>query len=131
MLTRLILLFSFLTALCVFPGTWAQADEKQERKPSIAEYRAIGLKALERKDNVGASDAADRLLEDYENDPRAMRSGSGHLSAFRQDSLVDQAVRAILAVVPNDKPELWQYGIALAWSAVTTKAVSYLSCTES
>ncbi len=115
MLTRLILLFSFLTASCLVPeSTWAQAKKEQERKPSIAEYRAIGLKALERKDNAGASDAADRLLEDYENDPRAMRSGADlYLRSGKIHSSIKQFER-YLAVVPNDKPELWQYGIALA-----------------
>ena len=115
MLTRLILLFSFLTALCVVPGiSSAQADEKQEPKPSIAEYRAMGLKALERKDNVAASDAADRLLVDYENDPRAMRSAADiYLRSGKVHSSIKQFER-YLDIVPNDKPELWQYGIALA-----------------
>ncbi len=121
MLTRLILSFALLAIGLVLPSAFglasalgAQAVNEQEPQPSIADYRAMGLKALERQDKLAASDAADRMLEAYGSDPRAMRSAADlYLRSGKINSSIKQFER-YLAEVPGDKPELWQYGIALA-----------------
>jgi lipoprotein NlpI len=106
-----------LSAICVIlsvVGSRPQgcADENNP-PPSISELRAEGLRALEKGDRFTASDAADRLILHYENDSRATRiAGDLYLRAGKVHSSIKQFERYI-EMVPGDKPELWQYGIAL------------------
>lgn len=93
--------------------TVASADEP-EAPPSISDLRTSGLRALETGDRSGASDAADRLLLHYEADPRAIRlAGDLYLRSGKIHSSIKQFERFIERV-PQEKPELWQFGIALA-----------------
>jgi lipoprotein NlpI len=93
------------------PHTFA---DEPEAKPSISDLRTTGLRALEKVDRTAASDAADRLLLDYENDPRAIRLAADlYLRSGKIHSSIKQFERFIERV-PQEKPELWQFGIALA-----------------
>jgi lipoprotein NlpI len=115
-LVQLSVIASWLVALSAplsFCAPCASADEP-EVKPSISDLRTTGLRALEKGDRAGASDAADRLLLDYEADPRAIRLAADlFLRSGKIYSSIKQFERFIERV-PEEKPELWQYGIALA-----------------
>ncbi len=81
---------------------------------SIAEFRVIGYRALEKRDALLASDVAERLLANYEKSPEAIRlAGDLYLRVGKVNSAVKQFERYV-RLVPADKPELWQFGIALA-----------------
>jgi lipoprotein NlpI len=114
MRTRRFLLLP-LFAMCAFVSTKSigHADEP-EVVPSISELRMEGLRGLEKRERAAASDAADRLMLHYENDPRAIRlAGDLYLRSGKIHTSIKQFERYI-ELVPDDKPELWQYGIALA-----------------
>ncbi|MGV3483294.1 MAG: tetratricopeptide repeat protein [Planctomycetaceae bacterium] len=82
--------------------------------PSIADLRVAGLRGLEKGDQAAASDAADRLLLHYANDRGAIRlAGDLYLRCGKINSAIKQFER-YLDLVPEDRPELWQYGVALA-----------------
>lgn len=101
---------AFLTTCAWFvscTATWA------EEVPSIADLRIAGLRGLEKGDREEASGAAGRLLLHHENDPRAIRlAGDLLLRAGKINSAIQQFERYI-ELVPGDRPELWQYGVAL------------------
>jgi len=61
-----------------------------------------------------ASDAADRLLLHYSNDPRAIRLAADLLLRTGKINSAAKQFERYLELVPGDKAELWQYGIALA-----------------
>jgi lipoprotein NlpI len=99
-----------ISLLCGLPCALAQ----ERSSPSISELRIQGLKGLEKRDGAVASDAADRLLLHYPKDARAIRlAGDLYLRSGKINSSIKQFERYI-ELVPADKPELWQYGIALA-----------------
>lgn len=92
----------------------APGADEPEKVPSISELRLIGLRALENGDRTAASDAADRLLMNYEADARAVRlAGDLYLRSGKVHSAVKQ-FETYVEREPADKAELWQYGIALA-----------------
>jgi len=80
---------------------------------SISDLRTMGLRALEQGNRQTAGEAADKLLLNFEDDSRAIRlAGDLYLRSGRIRSSIKQFERYI-ELVPGDKAELWQYGIAL------------------
>ncbi len=104
-----------LFAVCAMVGSLSVlAADDAEEIPSIAELRVDGLKALEQGDRGLAGDAADRLLLHHDKDARAIRlAGDLYLRSGKIHSAIKQFERYI-DIVPVDKSELWQYGVALA-----------------
>lgn len=115
-LAQRLVIASWAIAMLAMPsiGSAVVLADETEAKPSISDLRTTGLRALEKGDRAAASDAADRLLLHYEADPRAirlaadlyLRSGKIHSSIKQFERFIEQ--------VPEEKAELWQYGIALA-----------------
>lgn len=110
----------FFAGVCVAqeeePTPVAQPVPEKEAVPSISDLHVQGLRSLEKTDLMAASDAADKLLMHYENDPRAVRlAGDLFLRSGKIRSAAKQFERYI-EMIPADKPDLWQYGIALALS---------------
>jgi lipoprotein NlpI len=82
--------------------------------PSVAELRDAGHEALQRGDRDAAVAAAESLVREYPDDPPAIRlAGDYYLRAGKIRESIEQFERYIERV-PLHKPELWQYGIALA-----------------
>jgi len=105
-------LFSVIAFLLAMP--FCCADDP-EAVPSISDLRVQGLRALEKQDRNLAGDAADRLLLHHGDDPVAIRlAGDLFLRSGKIHSAATQFERYI-ELVPGDKAELWQYGIALAF----------------
>ena len=108
---RQLVLYALSTMFCAVP--LRGADDAKDVQ-SIADLRIEGLKALEKQDRGAAIDAADRLLQHHPNDPRAIRLvGDLYLRSGKVNSAITQYERYV-ELVPVDKPELWQYGVALA-----------------
>lgn len=111
---------SLLLTFCVlswFVGSaFSRAADGAVTTPSISELSANGFRALGNKELSGASDAADSLILSYKNDARAtLIAGDLYLRSGKIKAAVTQFER-YLEMVPEDKPELWQYGIALAFA---------------
>jgi lipoprotein NlpI len=121
---RFILIVLSLVSLHIVPGGhgWSQEatpeatpepTPEREPIPSISDYRFQALRALEKGDRITASDTADLMLLNYKDDSRAIRiAGDLYLRSGKIHSSIKQFERYI-EKVPGDKPELWQYGIAL------------------
>jgi len=106
--------------LCVFSlfdgSASSFAADEVATAPSISELSANGFRALGNRELSSASDAADSLILSYKDDVRAtLIAGDLYLRSGKIKSAITQFER-YLQMVPEDKPELWQYGIALAFA---------------
>jgi len=105
-------LFSVIAFVLLIPVCRA-ADP--EVVPSISDLRIEGLRGLEKQDRDVASDAADRLLQHYSSDPRAIRLAADLLLRSGKINSAARQFERYIELVPGDKADLWQYGIALAF----------------
>jgi lipoprotein NlpI len=85
-----------------------------EEGRTLAELRDAGSQALQGGDSAGAIAAAEGLARNESGEPAAWRlAGDYFLRAGEIDKSIVQFQRYI-EQVPEQEPQLWQYGIALA-----------------
>lgn len=75
-----------------------------------------GFAALDRRDTAGAIAAADAIVKDHNDEPAAWRSaGDIYLRAGEAKRSLP-LFRRYIERYPDREPDLWQYGIALAFA---------------
>jgi len=105
--------FAKLVACVALVFSSAVVADENKPQASISELRIEGLRALERGDRLAASDTADTILLDHGDDSRAIRIAADLLlRSGKIHSSIKQFER-YLELVPGDRADLWQYGIAL------------------
>jgi len=120
-LTKMLALHLIVAAACV---GWIEPPDARAQPPappatapaeSITALREQGFAALQKRDAQAAVAAADALVNQYATQPVAWRlAGDLYLRAGEVKQAIVQFQRYVERV-PEHEPDLWQYGIALAF----------------
>lgn len=101
-----------ICAVAIVPGAVTLAQEAPDLRGAVEK----GFAALDRGDAAGAIAAADAIVKDHKDEPAAWRSaGDIYLRAGEAKRSLP-LFRRYIERYPDREPDLWQYGIALAFA---------------